>query len=340
MIKLLVTIVLSLPLLLQAGFRSYGNDHLNLLQGPGSSLYGTAYGLMNSGSENTLINPAGLTGISSKPLYLYHSSWFRNEVTASSVAYSFSHKEKALGLMVSRVGITDIPDTRNALLDYGVDGIPGTGDRGEGNGVLDENEILDYDNVQYAGIANYALHLGMPVYQKKAWTAGITFGFLFTDLIDTRGYGLNFDLYAQHEGKHIRSLYTFKNLPSAMMVFNNGVTQFYSPKLKTAWLFPLKTGDFQFSAGLSAGVSILEDLDYYLFHLGSVFAVDVLPVLRVRYKENFSAGISYRHREGLHAGVEIGLPLLDITYAFRPSVNGDLGSSHLISLRLSTDIFK
>ncbi|MDZ7797560.1 MAG: hypothetical protein U5N56_11205 [Candidatus Marinimicrobia bacterium] len=68
--------------------------------------------------------------------------------------------------------------------------------------------------------------------------------------------------------------------------------------------------------------------------------MDVLPVLRIRYKENFSAGISYRHREGLHAGVEIDLPLLDIAYAFRPSVNGDLGSSHLISLRLSTDIFK
>jgi hypothetical protein len=60
----------------------------------------------------------------------------------------------------------------------------------------------------------------------------------------------------------------------------------------------------------------------------------------LQYRDVLAAGISYRFREGLHAGIEILLPLLDIAYTFRPSVNGDLGSSHLFSLRLSTDIFK
>ncbi|MDZ7821230.1 MAG: hypothetical protein U5N26_05125 [Candidatus Marinimicrobia bacterium] len=295
---------------------------------------------MSSGSENTLINPAGLKGNSPKPLYLYHASWFRNEVTASSAAYAFDLRGRVLGLMISRIGITDIPDSRNALLDYGEDGIPGTGDRGEGNGVLDENEILDYDNIRYAGIANYALHLGVPLFEKGAWTSGISFGLLFTDLIGARGYGLSFDMYAQHEGKHVRSLYAVRNLPSAMTVFSNGSTQFYAPKVKGAWLIPVEAGDFRFLPGISAGISFRQDLDYALFRLGEFAALDIMPVFRVQYRGAFSAGIGYRHKEGLHAGVEIGLPLLDVNYAFRPSVKGDLGSSHLISLRLSTDIFK
>ena len=42
-----------------------------------------------------------------------------------------------------RESIGDIPDTRNALLDYGLDGMPNTGDIGENNGILDDGERLD-----------------------------------------------------------------------------------------------------------------------------------------------------------------------------------------------------
>jgi hypothetical protein len=180
----------------------------------------------------------------------------------------------------------------------------------------------------------------MPVLTHKDWTAGVSFGFIYSDLIAARGYGLNFDLYARHEGRRIRSLYALKNLPSAVTVFNNGRAQFYAPEFKSAWLVPLQVGDLQFLPGISAGISLREDLDYALLRIGPALAADILPVFRVRYKDAFSAGISYRYGEGVHAGVEIGLRLLDISYAFRPSVNGDLGGSHLISLRLSTDLFK
>jgi hypothetical protein len=323
-----------------AQYASYGNDYLNLLRGPGGELYGTAYGLMQNGSENTLLNPARLRDLSDKSLYLYHASWFRNEVTASSAAMTFHYKDQPVGLMVSRIGISDVPDSRNALLDYGLDGIPGTGDTGEGNGQLDPNEIIDYDGVLFTGIANYTLHIGMPVYQKNDLSFGLSLGLLYTDLIQTRGYGLTFNVYAEHRGNRLRSLYSVQNLPSALMVFGNGTAQVYPPQIKAAWLLPLKTGNFNFQPGISAAVSFAEDLDYYLFSLGSIAAFDLLPMLQVEYKNLLAAGISYRFGEGFHAGLELRLPVLDITYSFRPSVNADLGSSHLVSLRISTDIFK
>ncbi|MBW6458544.1 MAG: hypothetical protein K0B52_05205 [FCB group bacterium] len=329
-----------LPLTLWAGYASYGNDHLNLLHGPGAELYGSSYGLMQYGSENTMINPARLDADAAKPLYLYHASWFRNEVSASSIAYTFRYKDKPVGVMVSRVGVSAIPDSRNALLDYGVDGIPGTGSAGEGNGILDDNEIIDYGQIVYKAIAHYTVHLGMPLFRKGNFETGVSIGFLYTDLIETKGYGLTFDLTAQHLGKYVHQLYSIKNLPSALMVFNSGVAQYYPPEIQAAWLYSLELNDLQIHTGLAFSMSINENLDYYMFRIGSVLAMDLRPVLRLAYKNTFAAGISYRHGDGVHAGLELTLPLIDISYSFRPSINHDLGSSHLISLRLSTDIFK
>ena len=45
-------------------------------------------------------------------------------------------------------GVDGIPDTRGALLDWGLDGIFGTFDV-EGNGSLDEGERLDNDKIKF-----------------------------------------------------------------------------------------------------------------------------------------------------------------------------------------------
>ena len=45
--------------------------------------------------------------------------------------------------------VNGIPDTRGALLDWGLDGIFGTFDVGEGNGSLDEGERLDVDKIRF-----------------------------------------------------------------------------------------------------------------------------------------------------------------------------------------------
>jgi len=272
------------PFLIMAGYAGYGNDYLNLLRGPGGELYGQAYGLVQYGSENVFLNPARLAETSGKSLYLYHSSWFRNQVSASSAAFSFKLKDRPLGVMVSRIGITDIPDSRNALLDYGLDGIPGTGDTGEGNGQLDQNEIIDYDGVLFTGIANYSVHLGMPVYQSEKFKIGVNVGLLYTGLIETNGIGLTIDVHAEHHEKWFQALYSIKNLPSAVMVFNNGTAQYYAPQIKAAWLFPIPAGEFSIKPGISSAISFAQDLDYYLIRMGSFLAMDIQPVVRSHIK--------------------------------------------------------
>ncbi len=336
----LILLLSLLPFSVFAEYASYGNDYLNLLRGPGGELYGSAYGLMQYGSDNTMMNAARLSSEGLKGIYLYHSTWFRSEVSASSAAYTFNLNGRPLGVMFSRIGVEDIPDSRNALLDYGIDGIPGTGDTGEGNGVLDENEIIDYDGVVFRGIANYSLHLGMPIYQKNNWDFGLSLGLLYTGLIESNGFGLTFDLYAEQKGSRIKSLYSIENLPSALMVFSDGSAQYYPPQAKAAWLYPVNLGSITLEPGLSAALAFTENIDYYMFSLGDHIAVDIQPLMRIKYKEVVAAGLSYKAGDGVHVGLELLLEKLDINYSFRPSLGGDLGSSHLISLRISPEILK
>jgi hypothetical protein len=165
-------------------------------------------------------------------------------------------------------------------------------------------------------------------------------GLLYSDLMASSGFGMTMDLFAeQHAGKW-KMLYAAKNLPSAVMIYNNGAAQYYAPRLQAAGLRSFSFGHLVFSPGFSLSLSFAEDLDYYPLSLGSAMALDIQPLLRLQYREIIAAGLSYRYAEGLHAGIELLLPHFDIAYAFRPSVNGDLGSSHLLSLRLSTEIFK
>ena len=63
-----------------------------------------------------------------------------------------------MGFNLLYEGVGSIPDTRETLLDWGLDGIFGTNDLGEGNGILDEGERLDGDQVQYFSQRQVGLH--------------------------------------------------------------------------------------------------------------------------------------------------------------------------------------
>ena len=111
------------------------------------------------------------------------------------------------------------------------------------------------------------------------------------------------DVHAEHKGKLIQSLYSIKNLPTAVMVFGSGSAQYYAPQVKAAWLFSFDLGELKLRPGISSAISFAEDLDYYMFHLGSFLALDIQPVVHIAYKDLVSLGLSYRYGDGFHAGM-------------------------------------
>jgi hypothetical protein len=113
----------------------------------------------------------------------------KNDFLSSAVPMSFG----GVGVSLIRLGIEDIPYTNDALLDYGLDGIQGTGDIGEGNGEMDDNERLDYGKVQLENVTYNALYLSYGRLLRPNLSLGTSLKILNVDLITSgaSGYGLD-----------------------------------------------------------------------------------------------------------------------------------------------------
>ena len=98
---------------------------------------------------SVLWNPAHQDPKRDLPLSYGHQNRFADLVSSDVLVFGFKNKFRTpLSIVILREAVSRIPDTRDLLLDWGEDGMPGTMDFGEGNGVLDEGERLDFENIK------------------------------------------------------------------------------------------------------------------------------------------------------------------------------------------------
>ncbi|MCF7902596.1 MAG: hypothetical protein K9M19_04140 [Candidatus Marinimicrobia bacterium] len=93
---------------------------------------------------------------------------------------------------VFRGGVTGIADTRNALEDYGADGLPDTGDNGEGNGVFDPGERLNISAISFFSVQQWVAEAGYSrqATSKLAYSAQMRL--LYHNLHTQNGFGIGF----------------------------------------------------------------------------------------------------------------------------------------------------
>ena len=116
-------------------FNSAGDARILALGGAAVTDFGT--------SVSPLFNPAASGKVGIHNLNYTHQSRLAGMINSDLLGFPIQNFSRPLNLIIIHEGIDQIPDTRNILLDFGLDGVPGTGDIGEGNGTLDEGERLD-----------------------------------------------------------------------------------------------------------------------------------------------------------------------------------------------------
>ena len=118
-------------------------------------------------------------------------------------------------------GIGQIPDTRNALLDWGNDGQFDTNDPGEGNGVLDEGERLDKNKLAYFSQQQIGVH---GAFKAKILNKnfGIAVKFLNHHLgkYSAIGVGMDFGYISKIGNFEFASV--VKNIPASGLIWSNG----------------------------------------------------------------------------------------------------------------------
>ena len=329
----LVGLLLALcPLFADSAFRSYGNEHLELTGGPGGSVFGQLWGLYHAGSDNVRYNSMALESDKEHHLFLFHSLLYDQLVTTTTGAYAFPlFKDKLASVMLSRVTVDHIPDTRSALLDWGKDGIPGTHDEGEGNNQLDAGEWLDYDQVSYHSSGITTISMGTPLGNFSDFQTAITINAIMMKLIAENGFGLTFDFHFYKKGERFHSLYALNKLPLGVTAYTDGSVELYSPYIESAWTMPLSFGPFLLNPGLT-----MRYLPGYERHegvnIGSFGNLMVRPGVMMDFKSLISLGTSYDSRQRFSLFTAVSLNFLTVEYAFRMNSHTLLGNSHLVAI--------
>lgn len=295
----------------------------------------TAYNIQSV--QSSIANPFFNSDLNNN-ISITHQSRFAGIVNSELIGIQFKKGKKVTNLNIIYQGISNIPDTRLMLLDWGKDGQFGTNDLGEGNGLIDEGERLDKEKLRYFNQHQFGIHSAT-----KAQIFGITMGTgykilsYFLDDHYALGFGVDIGIYRRFNNTAIGIL--IKNLPASGLLWDSGVIEGTSSSL---------------SFGLSHSINYLKK---YSILINPMFRVDASLSnanldSHLKYKSyaldgSFGLELIYKNlmiRAGRNVVNEItgGIGLiwdnLGIDYAFlNTSYSNSLGNHHLISLNLSTE---
>jgi len=220
-------LLLLLPLIALAETVSYGEDPFVL----GMSI--DAYALGNI-KALPMSNPSpgsnvAYLGSRDEKLSFQHTEGFGGVYQTDVI----SGTKDQWTLLVFRGGVSNIPDTRDALLDYGSDGVAGTDDADgtEDNGKLDPGERLS-NSITYFSTQQYLAELGYSHSLNQKLAIHGTARLLAHDLYTETGMGLGF-----HGGllykpiNQLRLGVEVTDMLSTTLFWSSGRTEVFAPQI-------------------------------------------------------------------------------------------------------------
>ncbi len=312
-------------------FNSAGDARILAMGGAAVTDFGT--------SVSPLFNPAASGKVGIHNLNYTHQSRLAGMINSDLLGFPIQNFSRPLNLIIIHEGIDQIPDTRNILLDFGLDGIPGTGDIGEGNGTLDEGERLDEDKLKYFSQRQLGLHLSTS-WKKDNFELGIAVKSLFHSIGEHSGSGIGLDFgVLAVPWKNGRLGLTIRDITTSWQVWENGTIERFKPTviagLSQKYRFenmPLTVSGMVNIYLDGNGKSLDDDI-----HLGDNGANYLLGFNGV-YDNKIALRLGRNAIGSTTGGIGLSWDNLSLDYAFlnEPSGSG-LGASHMVSLAVNSN---
>lgn len=298
-----------------------------------------AYPIQNPGT--ILLNPA-LSLSYNDMIGLTHQS--RLSGTSNSEFISFDkyiNDSSWVSIVMLYESVDGIPDTRGALLDWGLDGVFGTFDVGEGNGVLDEGERLDAKNIRFFSQNIFGLY-GSQSKKFYNWRIGIGCKFLFHTIDEEFGLGVGLDIGAFRSFNNTGIGLIVKNLPSSGLIWKSGNVEISAPSFHFGLnhRFSLNKYELKINPMFKGSIIFLDRSINAELALGAI-PMEFSAGLEAIFKENIFFRFGMFHSGALTSG--IGLRWIDfsIDYAFiNDRVSNGIEKNHLLSASVSIDWIK
>jgi hypothetical protein len=269
-------------------------------------------------------NPAGLSRITYPQFALMHDEQFGSLVNYDygAVALPFG-AHSSLGLSVIRLGVDDIPDTRNAGIDA------------NGNLTYDPNQFsrIDPSRVTYFNAADWAFYFTYAKKESDDFSYGANLKIIRRELGENSATGIGLDLgvwYTPLENVQLGA--NFQDVTTTFLAWDTGRNELISPTLKVGSAYFIDAFGGRFAPALDFDIRFENRRYASTAHLGPV-SFDLHSGMEFQFKNIVALRIGYSDVKQLTLGTGVQLPKLAIDYSFAKfdGVN-QLGNTHRISV--------
>lgn len=306
----------------QGSGNKYAGEFLSIGVGGRPKGMGGAYVALVNDVTAGYWNPGSLAKINYPQFSLMHDAQFGNLVNYDygSVGVPFG-TNASLGFSIIRMGIDDISDTRNALIDL------------NGNGILDPGERLDPNKITKFSTSDYAFYITYAKKQSDKFSYGANLKVIRRNIAEDGAWGLGFDVGASYNP--FGSFFLGANLQDVTTTYlswSTGKKEVISPtaKLGTAYQVDFLKG--KLTPAVDFDVRFENRRSSANANLGPV-SFDMHAGIEYSYKDLVSIRTGYNELGNLTLGAGVKFPKLNIDYSFS-KFDGleELGNSHVLSL--------
>ncbi len=317
----------------QGSGNKYSGEFLAIGVGARPLGMGGAYVSLVSDGTAGYWNPGALARISYPQLALMHDERFGDLVNYDygSVAIPFGPRV-SLGISLIRLGVDNVPDTREAWLDL------------NSNGYFDPGDRLDYDKITFFNAADWAFYVTYSKMQNEKFSYGVNLKVISRHIAEGSAWGIGFDVGAIYSPlPNFRVGANLQDISTTLLAWNTGRNELITPTAKVGGSYDiefLKTG--RITPAVDFDVRFENRKFASLAHVGPV-SFDMHAGVEYGFKDLFAVRVGYNDVKQLTLGAGIKLPKLNIDYAFAKFDKDDqLGNTHRLSVifTLEEDRFK
>ena len=327
-ITLFFLFIISISVIAQGSGNKYAGEFLAIgVGGRPLGMGGAFVSLVNDVSAGYW-NPGALSMINYPQFALMHDERFGNLVNYDYGAVAIPWGPNiSLGLSVIRLGVDDVPNTKNALIDL------------NNNGYLDNGERLDYSKITLFNAADWAFIATYSKKQSEKLSYGVNMKVISRSIDDGSAWGIGFDVGAVYSlSPKFRVGANLQDLTTTLLAWNTGRKELITPTAKLGGSYDiefLKTG--RITPALDFDVRFENRKFASLAHLGPV-SFDMHAGLEYGFKDLFAIRVGYNDVKQLTLGAGVKLPKLNIDYSFAKfDANDQLGNTHRISVMFTLD---
>lgn len=273
-------------------------------------------------------NPGALSRITYPQLALMHDERFGNLVNYDygSVAIPFGPKV-SLGISVIRLGVDNVGDTRQALIDL------------NNNGILDPGERLDYNKITFFNAADWAFYFTYSKRHNEKLSYGVNLKIINRSIAEGSAWGIGFDVGAIYDvTPKFRIGANLQDVTTTLLAWNTGRKEVITPTAKLGGSYDIEfLKNSRITPALDFDVRFENRKFASIAHLGPV-SFDPHIGLEYGFKDLFAVRVGYNDVKQLTFGAGVKFPKLNLDYSFAKFDGQDqLGNTHRISIMFTLE---